>query len=47
MEQSDLGLHCLPFCQHLFHTLGYSKIIVFKFKDNYTAFFGSLNLTDF
>ena len=30
-EQSDLGLHCLPFCLNLLDKLLYGKIMLFKF----------------
>ena len=36
-EQSDQGLHCLPFCLHLLDAFFYGK--VFKFYENYTIFF--------
>ena len=30
-EQSDQGLHCLPFCLHLLDALLYGKATLFKF----------------
>ena len=39
-EQSDQGLHCLPFCLHLLDSLLCSKTILFQFWDNYSIFSG-------
>ena len=30
-EQSDQGLHCLPFCWHLLDAFLYGKATLFKF----------------
>ena len=39
-EQSDQGLRCLPFCLRLLDPLLCSKMILFKFKDIYSSFYG-------
>ena len=31
-EQSDQGLHCLPFCLHLLEALFYTKATLFDFR---------------
>ena len=33
-EQSDLGLHCLPFNLHLLDTSHYCKVTVLEFQEN-------------
>ena len=45
-EQSDLGLHCLPFGLHLLDTLLYGKITSFKLWDNYCNHVGCRNVLD-
>ena len=37
---ADQGLHCLPFCLHLLDPLLYGKAALFKFKGDYSKFFG-------
>ena len=44
MEQSDQGLHCLPFHLHLLDM--YVKTTLFKFTDNYSIFFRCWNFSD-
>ena len=39
-EQSDQGLHCLPFPLNLLDPLLCSKTILFKFKADYSIFSG-------
>ena len=38
-EQSDQGLHYLPFCLHILDPLPCSKTILFQFLDIYNNFF--------
>ena len=37
-EQSDQGLHCLPFCLHLLDALLYGEAALFKFQCGYSKF---------
>ena len=39
-EQSDQGLHCLPFRLHLLDTLLHGKVALFKFQGDYSKFSG-------
>ena len=41
-EQSDRGLHCLPFCLHRLDSLLYDRATQFKF--DYNKFFGGPNI---
>ena len=43
-EQSDLGLHCLPFRLHRLDSLLYGRATQFKFESDYNQFFGCPNL---
>ena len=38
-EQSDQGLHCLPFCLHWLDAIYYGKATVFEFQSDYHTFF--------
>ena len=40
IEQSDQGLHCLPFRLHLLDSLLYGTATFVQFKDNYSKFSG-------
>ena len=46
-EQSDQGLHCLPFQLHLLEALLYGKATLFKFKGDYSKFSGVWNFRIF
>ena len=39
-EQSDLSLHCLPFCLHLLEAFCYFKPNLFAFKGSNSSVFG-------
>ena len=39
-EQSDQGLHCLPFCLHLLEAFLCGRNILFEFQDNCCNFLG-------
>ena len=43
-EQSDQGLHCLPFRLHRLDSLLYGKATQFKFYSDYNKFFGCPNI---
>ena len=43
----DEGLHSLPFCHHLLHTLLYGKTTLFNFYVIYSRFFGGPNCLEF
>ena len=46
-EQSDRYLHRLPFCLHLLDALLCDRATLFKFKGDYSTFFGCPNLKEF
>ena len=43
-EQSDQGLHCLPFRLHRLDSLLYGRATYFKFQSDYNNFFGCPNI---
>ena len=46
-EQSDQGLHCLPFPMHFLDSLLQGKAILFNFKGDYSKFSGVRNFSIF
>ena len=44
LEESDQGLHCLPFRLHHLDSLLYGRATKFKFKSDYNKFFGCPNI---
>ena len=40
LEQSDQGLHCMPFCLHILVTLLVGKAYLHKFQGDYSNLFG-------
>ena len=44
LEQSDQGLHCLPFRLHRLDSLLYGRAILFKFLSDYNKYFGCPNI---
>ena len=46
-KQSDQGLHCLPFHQHLLDALMQSYIKLFYFQDNYGNLFEVSQILEF
>ena len=43
-EQSDQGLHCLPYRLHHLDSLLYGRATEFKFESDYNKFFGCPNI---
>ena len=43
-EQSDQGLHCLPFRLHRLDSLLYGRATLFKFQSDYNNFLGCPNI---